>query len=213
MIGEIHGNAVIVRRIAPADVEPGHSTATRVVPEQTVRTPGWGKHRGDDPQPSRWPAVLVLLPRNPGGELRRALVRAQAYPVDAIMCGTAWCGSAGIWCSKQGFRCPTRTRRPRRRRRSAATGCTRERRPRKARLSRRSIVQFHSYLTASFVGRTAGLCSAHLQLFAVRRHARHFGSCPTRHDGPGWRARSVPPLTVSPISGVMVAVKAAGCSA
>src|SRR6266550_4484476 len=28
MIGEIHGNAVIVRRIAPADVEPGHSTAT-----------------------------------------------------------------------------------------------------------------------------------------------------------------------------------------
>src|SRR5438445_96854 len=35
MIGEIHGNAVIVRRIAPADVEPGHSTATRAVPEQT----------------------------------------------------------------------------------------------------------------------------------------------------------------------------------
>src|SRR5438876_10497210 len=35
MIGEIHGNAVIVRRIAPADVEPGHSTATSVVPEQT----------------------------------------------------------------------------------------------------------------------------------------------------------------------------------
>src|SRR5258708_30471063 len=35
-----------------------------------------GGHRGDDPQPSRWPAVLVLLPRNPGGELRRALVRA-----------------------------------------------------------------------------------------------------------------------------------------
>src|SRR5690349_24495802 len=28
MIGEIHGNAVIVRRIAPADVEPGHSTET-----------------------------------------------------------------------------------------------------------------------------------------------------------------------------------------
>src|SRR3989440_10589070 len=41
MIGEIHGNAVIVRRIAPADVEPGHSTATRVVPEQTCEGAGW----------------------------------------------------------------------------------------------------------------------------------------------------------------------------
>src|SRR5882724_9826693 len=35
-----------------------------------------GGHRGDDPQSSRWPAVLVLLPGDPGGELRRALVRA-----------------------------------------------------------------------------------------------------------------------------------------
>src|SRR5438876_5088432 len=33
-------------------------------------------HRGDDPQSPRRPAVLVLFPGDPGGELRRALVRA-----------------------------------------------------------------------------------------------------------------------------------------
>src|SRR5436853_7032749 len=41
MIGEIHSNAVFERRITPADVEPGHSTATRVGPERTGEDAGW----------------------------------------------------------------------------------------------------------------------------------------------------------------------------
>src|SRR5436190_20856659 len=41
MIGEVRWSSVIVRRIAPADVEPGHSTATRVVPHQTCEDAGW----------------------------------------------------------------------------------------------------------------------------------------------------------------------------
>src|SRR2546425_7398621 len=35
-----------------------------------------GGHGGNDPQSPRRPAVLVLFPGDPGGELRRALVRA-----------------------------------------------------------------------------------------------------------------------------------------
>src|SRR5213078_5187145 len=41
MIGEMHGNAVIVHRIAPADVDPKQSTTTRVVPNQTCEDAGW----------------------------------------------------------------------------------------------------------------------------------------------------------------------------
>ena len=40
MIGEISGNAVLVRRIAPADVEPAQSTATHVVPKQSCEDAG-----------------------------------------------------------------------------------------------------------------------------------------------------------------------------
>ena len=56
MIGEIHGNAVIVRRIAPADVEPGHSTATRVVPEQTCDCLLYTSPSPRDRQKSRMPS-------------------------------------------------------------------------------------------------------------------------------------------------------------
>src|SRR2546422_7424540 len=35
------GNAVLVRRIAPADVEPAQSTATHVVPKQSCEDAGW----------------------------------------------------------------------------------------------------------------------------------------------------------------------------
>src|SRR5438876_432052 len=41
MIGELSGNAVLVRRIAPADVDPTQSTATHVVPKQTCEDAGW----------------------------------------------------------------------------------------------------------------------------------------------------------------------------
>src|SRR2546426_12090360 len=41
MIGEISGNAVLVRRIAPADVGPGPSTPPHVVPQQNGAGAGW----------------------------------------------------------------------------------------------------------------------------------------------------------------------------
>lgn len=87
MIGEIHGNAVIVGRIAPADVEPQQSTRTRVVPQQTCEDAGWA-------------GTVGMIHSHPDGErcwyyfpgTRVATSDAQSfgrqpYPVDAIMCG------------------------------------------------------------------------------------------------------------------------------
>ena len=46
MIGTIRGDAVIVERIAPADVDPAQSTPTRVLPRRTCEDAGglapWG---------------------------------------------------------------------------------------------------------------------------------------------------------------------------
>ena len=87
MIGEVRWNVVIVRRIAPADVEPSHSTATRVVPHQTCEDAGWS-------------GTVGMIHSHPGGERcwyyfpgtqvatsDGASFAAQPYPVDAIMCG------------------------------------------------------------------------------------------------------------------------------
>jgi len=87
MIGEARGSAVVVRRIAPADVEPTHSTPTRVVPHQTCEDAGWS-------------GTVGMIHSHPGGErcwyyfptTRVASsdgqsFAAQPYPVDAIMCG------------------------------------------------------------------------------------------------------------------------------
>ena len=92
LIGEIHGNAVIVRRIAPADVEPGHSTATGVVPEQTCEDAGWAGtvgmiHSHPDGQRCWYYFPGTRVPSSDAHSFAR-----QAYPVDAIMCGNrvAW---------------------------------------------------------------------------------------------------------------------------
>src|SRR5436853_5697206 len=55
MIGQIRGSAVVVQRIAPADVEPSHSTATRVVPHQTCEDAGWS-------------GTVGVIHSHPGGE-------------------------------------------------------------------------------------------------------------------------------------------------
>lgn len=87
MIGEIHGNAVIVRRIAPADVEPGQSTETRVIPTQTCEDAGWAGTVGvvhSHPDGERcwyfFPGTRVVTSD------AHSFAR-QLYPVDAIMCG------------------------------------------------------------------------------------------------------------------------------
>jgi JAB domain-containing protein similar to deubiquitination enzymes len=87
MLGEIHGNAVVVHRIAPADVEPGQSTATHVVPKQTCEEAGWQGTVGmihSHPSGERcwyfFPGTEVMS--SDGASFAR-----QPYAVDAIMCG------------------------------------------------------------------------------------------------------------------------------
>ncbi len=87
MIGDQRHGALFVRRIAPADVEPTHSTQSHVVPRQTCEEAGWA-------------GTVGIVHSHPGGERcfyyfpgtqvassdAQAFAR-QAYPVDAIMCG------------------------------------------------------------------------------------------------------------------------------
>jgi hypothetical protein len=87
MIGEIHGNAVLVHRIAPADVEPRLSTATHVVPKQSCEEAGWlgtvgmiHSHPGGERCWYYFPGTEVAS--SDGQSFAR-----QRYPVDAIMCG------------------------------------------------------------------------------------------------------------------------------
>ena len=87
MIGTIRGDAVIVERIAPADVDPAQSTPTRVLPRQTCEDAGWA-------------GTVAVIHSHPGGERcfyyfpgtrvatsDAASFARQPYPVDAIMCG------------------------------------------------------------------------------------------------------------------------------
>src|SRR5260370_1342408 len=85
MIGETRGSAVVVRRIAPADVEPSHSTATRVVPHQTCEDAGWSgtvgmihSHPGGDRCWYYFPTTQVA---SSDGQS----FASQPYPVDALM--------------------------------------------------------------------------------------------------------------------------------
>ena len=125
MIGEIHGNAIIVRRIAPADVEPGHSTVTHVVPHQTCEDAGWA-------------GTVGVIHSHPDGQrcwyyFPRTRSRGRRIRSTRSCAATASYGSVATWSSSR-FSCPTQTASPRRRRRtSAAIGCTRERRQRKVR--------------------------------------------------------------------------------
>src|SRR3989449_3793385 len=87
MIGDVRGAVVLVRRIAPADVEPTQSTQTHVMPKRTCEEAGW-------------PGTLGMIHSHPGGErcfyffpgTRVASsdgqsFAMQSYAIDAIMCG------------------------------------------------------------------------------------------------------------------------------
>src|SRR2546425_1692685 len=168
-----------------------------------------GRHRGDDPQPSRWPAVLVLLPRNPGGELRRALVRApgvsggrnhvrQPRGVAQPGYGAAAGSVVRPGPDAHAAAAAAAARQP------GARGSGGPGRPG---LSRRSIVQFHSYLTASFVGKNRGpmqrapfSCLLFVGMLVTSAHAQR----DTTARLAGTVRSSINGL---PISGVMVAVK------
>lgn len=87
MIGEVQGDAVLVHRIAPADVAPARSTETEVVPSGTCEEAGWTGTVGmihSHPTGERcWYAF-------PGTQVptsdEQSFVRTP-YPVDAIICG------------------------------------------------------------------------------------------------------------------------------
>src|SRR5690242_20550738 len=95
MIGEVHGNAVIVRRIAPADVEPGHSTTTRVVPEQTCEAAGWVGTVGMIHSHPDGQRCWYYFPGTRVASSDAHSFARQTYPVDAIMCG-----KSVVWLSR-----------------------------------------------------------------------------------------------------------------
>ena len=87
MLGEVRGRSVIVRRIAPADVDPAASAPTHVVPKVTCEAAGWTgtvgmihSHPGGERCWYYFPSTAVAT--SDGQSFLR-----QPYPVDAIMCG------------------------------------------------------------------------------------------------------------------------------
>ncbi len=89
MVGEVEGNAVLVQRIAPADVDPAASKATHVVPKTTCETAGWPHTVGVI---HSHPGAQKCWYYFPGTEVATSDQQSflqQPYPVDAIMCGTA----------------------------------------------------------------------------------------------------------------------------
>jgi hypothetical protein len=87
MIGEMHGNAVIVHRIAPADVDPRQSTETRVVPKQTCEDAGWTGTVGMIHSHPSGERCWYFFPGTQVATSDAQSFGRQPYPVDAIMCG------------------------------------------------------------------------------------------------------------------------------
>ena len=87
MIGETRGSAVVVRRIAPADVEPRHSTPTRVVPHQTCEDAGWSGTVGMIHSHPSGERCWYFFPGTQVASSDGQSFAGQPYPVDAIMCG------------------------------------------------------------------------------------------------------------------------------
>ena len=87
MIGEMHGNAVIVHRIAPADVDPKQSTETRVVPRQTCEDAGWMGTVGVIHSHPSGERCWYFFPGTQVATSDAVSFGRQPYPVDAIMCG------------------------------------------------------------------------------------------------------------------------------
>ena len=87
MIGEVRGRTVIVRRIAPADVDPPQSTTTHVVPQQTCEEAGWTGTVGTIHSHPNAERCWYLFPGTQVASSDAASFLRQPYPVDAIMCG------------------------------------------------------------------------------------------------------------------------------
>jgi JAB domain-containing protein similar to deubiquitination enzymes len=87
MIGTIRGDAVIVERIAPADVDPAQSTPTRVLSRQTCEDAGWAGTVGVIHSHPDGERCFYYFPGTQVATSDAASFARQPYPVDAIMCG------------------------------------------------------------------------------------------------------------------------------
>jgi proteasome lid subunit RPN8/RPN11 len=87
MLGEVQGRSVIVRRIAPADVDPSASAATHVVPKQTCEAAGWTSTVGMIHSHPGGVRCWYYFPSTAVATSDRQSFQRQPYPIDAIMCG------------------------------------------------------------------------------------------------------------------------------
>jgi hypothetical protein len=97
MIGQVRGPVVLVQRIAPADVDPGHSTRTHVVPRATCEEAGWAGTVGMIHSHPEGERCFYYFPGTQVASSDAASFARQPYPVDAIMCGDSivWIGRDG----------------------------------------------------------------------------------------------------------------------
>jgi hypothetical protein len=94
MIGEQQGNSIVVRRVAPADVDSAQSTTTHVVPTNSCEAAGW---TGTIGMIHSHPGAKSCWYYFPGTQVATSDLQSfaqQPYPVDAIMCGDTivWIG-------------------------------------------------------------------------------------------------------------------------
>ena len=87
MIGEVRGPVVFVQRIAPADVDPVHSTQTHVLPRQTCERAGWKGTVGIIHSHPGGERCFYYFPGTQVASSDAESFGRQPYPVDAIMCG------------------------------------------------------------------------------------------------------------------------------
>jgi hypothetical protein len=87
MIGALHGDTVVVERIAPADVEPTHSAVTWVVPTQRCEEAGWNGVVGTIHSHVAGQRCRYFFPGTTVPSSDARVFARTPYPVDAIMCG------------------------------------------------------------------------------------------------------------------------------
>ena len=94
MIGEIREGTVVVHRIAPADVEPSHSTVTWVSPYQSCEDAGWAGTVGVIHTHPTGERCWYFFPSTRVATSDAASYARSRYAVDAIMCGddVVWVG-------------------------------------------------------------------------------------------------------------------------
>jgi hypothetical protein len=94
MIGEIREGTAVVDRIAPADVDPSHSTPTWVSPHKSCEAAGWTGTVGIVHTHPTSERCWYFFPSTRVASSDAASFARSPYAVDAIMCGdyVVWVG-------------------------------------------------------------------------------------------------------------------------